>query len=266
VEVLEIKNKCLLSKWLFKILTEQGVWQERIRNKYLHSKSLSQVKAKSSDSPFWKGLMIVKDNFFDRGFFTIGDGQSARFWEDTWLGDSPLANQYPALYNLVHRKQVSVANVMGQVPLNIGFRQVLTGVNADRWTHLVLRLMPIQLINQPDSFVWKLTASGSFSVKSLYLHHMTDHSVFRNKYLWKLNVPLKIKVFMWFLHRRVILTKDNLSKRNRNGSKKCCFCNQDETIQHLFIDCPLAKVVWRIVHMAFNITPRVISLFCLVTG
>jgi hypothetical protein len=27
VEVLEIKNKCLLRKWLFKRLTEEGIWQ-----------------------------------------------------------------------------------------------------------------------------------------------------------------------------------------------------------------------------------------------
>jgi hypothetical protein len=60
---------------------------------------------------------------------------------------------------------------------------------------------------------------------------------------------------MWFLHRRVLLTKDNSAKINWHGSKKWCFCNQDESIQHLFISCPLAKVVWRIVHMAFNIIP-----------
>ena len=27
IEVLELKNKCLLSKWLFKLLTEEGMWQ-----------------------------------------------------------------------------------------------------------------------------------------------------------------------------------------------------------------------------------------------
>jgi hypothetical protein len=65
VEVLELKNKCLLSKWLFKILNEQeGAWLELIHNKCLHSKSLSQISAKPSDSPFWKGLMKVKDDFF----------------------------------------------------------------------------------------------------------------------------------------------------------------------------------------------------------
>jgi hypothetical protein len=97
IEVLEIKNKCLLCKWLFKLLSEDGVWHELINNKYLHSKSLSQVMVRPSDSPFWKGLMKLKDDFFERGSFIIGNGQNARFWEDTWLGSSPLAHQYPQL-------------------------------------------------------------------------------------------------------------------------------------------------------------------------
>ena len=33
------------------------------------------------------------------------------------------------------------------------------------------------------------------------------------------------------------------------------FLDQEETIHHLFISCPLAKMTWRIVHLAFNIKP-----------
>uniref|UniRef100_A0A453PTX1 Reverse transcriptase zinc-binding domain-containing protein n=1 Tax=Aegilops tauschii subsp. strangulata TaxID=200361 RepID=A0A453PTX1_AEGTS len=66
--------------------------------------------------------------------------------------------------------------------------------------------------------------------------------------------PLKIKVFMWFVHKHVILTKDNLAKRNWTGLTKCSFCDRDETIKHLFLGCPRAKVLWRTVHIAFNIT------------
>jgi hypothetical protein len=46
IEVLELKNKCLLSKWLFKLINENGVWQQILHNKYLHSKTLSQVTSK----------------------------------------------------------------------------------------------------------------------------------------------------------------------------------------------------------------------------
>ena len=60
---------------------------------------------------------------------------------------------------------------------------------------------------------------------------------------------------MWFLHKRVLLTMDNLIRRNWHGSTKCCFCDQDETIHNLFISCSFARVIWRIVHMNFNITP-----------
>ena len=109
VEVLELKNKCLLSKWLFKLLHEEGVWQELLRNKYFGAKMLAHVEARPTDSPFWKGLMRVKDEFFNRGFFKIGDGALTRFWEDTWLGDTPLKSQYPSLYNIVQRKKFLLA-------------------------------------------------------------------------------------------------------------------------------------------------------------
>ena len=44
IENLEIKNKCLLSKWLFRLSVEtDGMWAQILRNKYLVSKSLAQV-------------------------------------------------------------------------------------------------------------------------------------------------------------------------------------------------------------------------------
>jgi hypothetical protein len=64
---------------------------------------------------------------------------------------------------------------------------------------------------------------------------MDDHTKYVHKYLWKINVPLKIRVFMWFLHKKVLLTKDNLIRRKWQGNKKCCFCDYKETVQHLFI-------------------------------
>ena len=82
------------------------------------------------------------------------------------------------------------------------------------------RLMGVQLTENSDKFKWNLTASKDFSVKSLYADFMNGHTVFLRKYIWRLKVPLKIRIFMWFLNRKVLLTKDNLAKRNWIGSKK----------------------------------------------
>jgi hypothetical protein len=40
---LDVQNICLLSKWLYKLLNENEVWQSIIKKKYLQNKTLSQV-------------------------------------------------------------------------------------------------------------------------------------------------------------------------------------------------------------------------------
>jgi hypothetical protein len=199
--------------------------------------------------------MGVKDDFFSRSTFSVGNGQQVRFWEDTWLGDAPLASQYPSLYNIVRRKNALVAEVLTNRPLNLEFRRSLTGNKWAAWIDLVQRLMSISLSDEKDALVWRLTTSGSFSVKSMYADYMNGHTIFLRKYIWKLKIPLKVRIFMWFLHKKVILTKDNLARRNWNGCKKCVFCDSSESINHLFFDCPFAKLIWRVIQFTFNIPP-----------
>jgi hypothetical protein len=72
-------------------------------------------------------------------------------------------------------------------------------------------------------------------------------------WVWKAKIPLKIKIFLWYLRNGVVLTKDNLVKRQWKGCTKCCFCAKHETIQHLFFDCPMATLMWWSVCFAFGI-------------
>ena len=65
--------------------------------------------------------------FFSKGSFIIGDGSDTLFWEDTWLGTTPLSSQYPILYNIVQHKNVTVAHVLSNALLNISFTQALIG-------------------------------------------------------------------------------------------------------------------------------------------
>ena len=59
----------------------------------------------------------------------------------------------------------------------------------------------------------------------------------------------------WYLYKGVVLTKNNLARRQWQGDRKCCFCSSDESIQHLFFDCHFAKFVWRTIHVSFNLIP-----------
>ena len=73
---------------------------------------------------------------------------------------------------------------------------------------------------------------------------------------------LKVKVFIWLLHHGVILTKDNLAKRNWQGTQQCCFCSSNETIAHLFFDCHVARLLWCIIHITFGLQrPNIVHMF-----
>jgi hypothetical protein len=55
-EVLDVKNRCLLNKWLFNLINEQGVWQELVHNKYLSKNHYLKSKASRHTRRFGKSL------------------------------------------------------------------------------------------------------------------------------------------------------------------------------------------------------------------
>ena len=135
------------------------------------------MTAKPTDSQFCKGLMNVKDSFFSKGKFVVGNGQATRFWEDSWIDDTPLATQYPTLYNVTRHKNVLVADVLANNAVHIEFRRNLTGNRWDAWLHMLQKLITIHLTNDEDKFVWKLTSTGLFTVKSMYEDLLNSHTV-----------------------------------------------------------------------------------------
>jgi hypothetical protein len=43
-------------------------------------------------------------------FLKLAMGKKTRFWVDVWLGEQPLAQQYPSLCNIVQQKNVLIAD------------------------------------------------------------------------------------------------------------------------------------------------------------
>jgi hypothetical protein len=89
--------------------------------------------------------MNIKDTFMGFGSFKVKDGSQTRFWVDTWLGNKPLKNKFPALFNIVRKKQDSVAQVLSSSPLNISFRRNLVGANLRDWHRIVASLHDMNL-------------------------------------------------------------------------------------------------------------------------
>jgi hypothetical protein len=103
---------------------------------------------------------------------------------------------------------------MATSPLNISFRRALVDNKLVEWLHLVAQISNVELVEGSDNFKWSLTNSGLYSVRSMYLHLIDTYSPFLHKKIWKIKIPLKIKIFLWFLQKGVVLTKDNLARKN----------------------------------------------------
>lgn len=70
-----------------------------------------------------------------------------------------------------------------------------------------------------DRVVWTLSADIIFFVKSLFRKLIAEDFNFPPKFFVETEVPAKIKVFLWLVNRKSILTRDSLLKRNGRGVK-----------------------------------------------
>ena len=91
---------------------------------------------------------------------------------------------------------VTVANVMNQMPLNISFRRALVEDKMTVWNNLIAKISTYQLSYGRDIFTWDLHRHGNFIVWSMYQYLLNQNTPFINKFLWKLKIPLKIKIFL----------------------------------------------------------------------
>ena len=96
--------------------------------------------------------MHTKNFFFRFGSFLIKDGTEIRFWEDIWLGNTPLKDQYPALYNITRGKSDTIAVVLSTSPPNVSFRRDVLDPRLASWHALQGHLANIQLVDRQDEF------------------------------------------------------------------------------------------------------------------
>jgi hypothetical protein len=170
--------------------------------------------------------MKAKHDFLCFGAFLVKGGFQVRFWEDNWLCGTPLKDQYPSLYNIVRPKFTMIADVLSASPPSISWMRQLFGPNLIALNDLLSHIDGLVLSHEHDVFYWNLTSNEQFSVNSHYLALMLTNTPKVNKEIWKLKAPLKIKIFLWFLRHRVILTKDNLAIQNWKESLDCVFCHK----------------------------------------
>lgn len=109
--------------------------------------------------------------------------------------------------------------------------------------------------NQQDQWLY-IWGSAIFSSKKGYLQLLgtLDASPWF-KWLWNSWVRGKHKFFFWLLLRDKVNTRDMIRPKNMHlDDYTCVLChsNQDETMMHLFFQCPFSQWCWRFLNIDWN--------------
>lgn len=247
----KLMNVALLTKWWWRLAqNESGLWADILRAKYFPDGNL--FKDKTKGSPFWNGIQAVRPAFSVGAHFTINNGMATRFWLDRWWGQSPLWQSHPDLYQLATDTNIFVGDVLRVHPPAISFMRPLNPVEAASWAALVHDLRGRTLCQGADEVSWSLSSSHKFMVKSLYNKLTEGTALDMARGLWKADLPLKIKIFMWQMFCDRLPTPDNVSKRNRPTDGSCAVCGSGENANHVFFGCALARFSWSAVRDTFK--------------
>ena len=123
---------------------------------------------------------------------------------------------------------------------------------SDQRTSELLRLQELLADQRPtkgqDGWTWCET---SFSVRAAYRRLRaqagSEDPLFLRlrRRFWRSRIPVKIRVFLWLLLRRRLMTRSLRQRWVPHSSAECALCGAIlEDCDHLFVRCLLAQAVW----------------------
>ncbi|WJX51955.1 hypothetical protein P8452_38110 [Trifolium repens] len=185
---------------------------------------------------------------------------------------------YITVYTSYYIQDGSLAQLSGSITVekveelldvsNICWNNQKLGVALSSASAISALQTPISWFNQTGSIFWPHVPSGEFTVKSGY-HVLKSLNVVRSpdpstsvsiddiiwKELWGLNIPQKIKHFLWKACHNLLPFKDNLFKIRISISNFCPICNlESETVEHALLICPWTLPV------RFGMQPQIVPI------
>ncbi|XP_057793349.1 uncharacterized protein LOC131009970 [Salvia miltiorrhiza] len=245
-------NRALLAKQAWRLISKpDSPLAQSLKARYYPRMDITQVTKAYNPSYTWRSLVTGLDILRDELAWRVGNGLSIRVGLDRWIPssggfkpgralDDDTANTKAADFILFDRGTWDM-DKLGQVFSNFEVEKIAS--------------IPIRLSPTPDSRFWPHTKSGTYTVKSGYATALSKareeatssgplHPIW--KWLWKLNITPKVRLFMWKCLEDALPLRCALRRRGLDLDPTCARCGEsDETIEHVFRDCAWTTFFWR---------------------
>nr|GFA45486.1 reverse transcriptase domain, reverse transcriptase zinc-binding domain protein [Tanacetum cinerariifolium] len=219
---LKTSNHSLLAKWWWRFLNEENaLWRKAIVSIHGAHDGLHMDSPMAYKSGPWSKVINLKGDLLTLSFNLpsvfkrkVENGQTTKFWTDSWLGGEPLCSTFPRLYRLESLKSCLVCE---RAPMDTATR----GNSSNEQPHPLGLLFPWAWRN--DSWECTIDDSRLFTVKGMRKHITNlSHTSVAQPFRWNKALPIKINVFSWRASQARQLTRSNLDKRDIDLNSTCC--------------------------------------------
>ncbi|XP_012853800.1 PREDICTED: uncharacterized protein LOC105973324 [Erythranthe guttata] len=257
---LRMFNLALLAKQLWRVLTSPDLLLSRIiRARYFPSGDIFRAVAGKRPSATWQSMLKARP-FLIRGLRRrIGDGKDTSIWADPWLrddGNFQIITRRP-IYSSFPDKVADLIDPLTNTWNVELIREHFWDIDQNR-----ILEVPIGSVYAKDRWVWHYSKNGLFSVRSCYhvvmqgtqnsngncrggIESTSGLHPWRWQLIWKVKVPPKIKVFLWYACWGILPTNAELRRRKIIHSPECPRCGSPvESIMHALTECGGMREVW----------------------
>ena len=204
----------------------------------------------------WKLCKASLNTIIEHCYWIPGNGKRINVWNSNILGQPPCSllpgltplSEWASEQGINTLYDLSWWDTKGQWT---GWKELAPPAhlaNAAASLRSFLHGLSPTRITVKDRLGWG--SAGQYSVKEGYKVITTEPNT--GERLWKKawhphSIP-KVNSFIWILLHNKLLTAENLRKRGILGPSRCPLCSSaEETSSHIFLQCKVSLIVWRIV-------------------
>ncbi|GMI87280.1 hypothetical protein like AT3G24255 [Hibiscus trionum] len=238
------QNEAFLMKVGFElVMNSDKLWVRVLRDKYSWQGGVPASITRGCCSRLWRGLSRVWEAIKSCVCWNVRDGETTDLWYDVWLGnEGPLSAYY----------------VLPGTPPPTKVAAMVTDEGGWNW-NLLNQLLPPSIVQlfvaTPPPRSWfgsdcpgyRWTDNMLCIVRSAYSELAVRHEGENQrmwKLIWALHLPNRVKMFLWLVLRKGLLTNMERQRRHMCADGTCAICQMgQEDIDHVLRRCPFARQV-----------------------
>ncbi|KAJ6817592.1 uncharacterized protein M6B38_410995 [Iris pallida] len=222
-----------------------SLWADWMASRYLRRSNFWTSRIDNNFSVTFKAILKCRPVLQTAICRSMRDGSSTDLWLDPWLGNRSLLEYLGPL----HDREASRGLKCSLIIRDGAWRPELYTFTAQLGEEI--RTISIDTSQSRDTWNWVGHASsggpGRFSFKSCYDLVRTRHDRIEDiDFIWGKGISRKMQLCSYRLMLGRLMTRDRLIRFGVPiPDSRCLLCSDvDESMTHLFFECPLAWHIW----------------------